>query len=466
VREVGSRQLAVGSRQSPPVIPDRAKHLGAEPRAGIQTFFRFRSVWIPARAFSASGMTGFAFSCFLFATCAPVLMPATAFSRDLSLQALIQGLIVAIVGYASSIAIVIKGLSAMGASAGEISSGLLFLGLAIGIAASILSLESRMPISIAWSTPGMALLATSGALSGGFPAVIGAFMLTGVLITLAGFWQPLARVIAAIPKPIASAMLAGVLLKLCLAPFIAIRELPGTALLIIAVWLIMMRFKRLWAVPAAVLVALIAISLQTGGAGLGEGALLPRPVLVMPAFSLEAMLGIALPLFIVTMASQNITGLAVLGTFGYAPRARDGLAVTGLLSLVFAPFGMPTINYAAITAALCAGPDAHADPKRRYVAAVFSGLGHILLAGFAALAARFVLHASPVLIEAAAGLALIAAFGGAIEAATREEAERLPALLTFLVAASGLSVFGIGGAFWGLLLGWGARFFFSPGKTT
>ena len=344
----------------------------------------------------------------------------------------------------------------MGASESQIASALLFVGVMKGLSSILLSLRSRMPISIAWTTPGMALLAATGAVAGGFPAVVGAFILVGVLVIVAAFWEPLARLIGAIPKALANAMLAGVLLKLCLAPFVAIRELPLTALTILAVWLLLMRFARLWAVPAAVAVALGAVALQGGAAHLG-GFHLPVPIFVAPVFTLEALFGLALPLFVVTMASQNITGLAVLSTFGFRHSMREGLFVTGGLSVVSAVFCAPTINYAAITAALCAGSDAHPDPARRYVAAVFSGVGYILCALLAAIAAALVLHASPILIEAAAGLALIGAFGGAIKAATENEAERLPALLTFFVTASGLSLFGIGGAFWGLLLGWSVR---------
>ncbi|KAF0231095.1 MAG: hypothetical protein FD175_964 [Beijerinckiaceae bacterium] len=378
------------------------------------------------------------------------------FAADLSSQGAIQGLIVAIVGYASSVAVVIKGLTAVGASEAEIASALLFVGLTMGVASIILSMRSRMPVSVAWTTPGMALLAATGAVAGGFPAAVGAFILVGLLVIVAAFWSPLARLIAAIPKSIANAMLAGVLLKLCLAPFVALKELPLTALTILGVWLVMMRFARLWAVPAAVLVALGAILVQGGAANIG-GFHLPQPLVIAPRFTVEALFGLALPLFVVTMASQNITGLAVLSTFGFRHPMREGLSVTGGLSAISAIFGAPTINYAAITAALCAGAEAHPDPARRYIAAVFSGIGYILFTLLAAIAAALVLHASPILIEAAAGLALIGAFGGAIKAATEDEAERLPALLTFLVTASGLSLFGIGGAFWGLVLGWSVR---------
>lgn len=376
------------------------------------------------------------------------------FRADLSMQAVIQGLIVAIVGFASSVAIVIKGLAAVGASEAQIASALLFLGFAKGLSAILLSLGSRMPISVAWSTPGLVLLGTTGAVAGGFPAVVGAFIITGCLIVLAAFWQPLARFIAAIPTPIASAMLAGILFKLCLAPFMALQVQPFAALAIIGIWLVMLKLARLWAVPAAVALALVLTGLN-GDFGAGLQFALPKPVFVMPSLTLPALLGVALPLFVVTMASQNITGLAVLSTLGFRHRPRDGLMVTGLFSVLTAPFGAPTINYAAITAALCAGPDAHPEPRRRYIAAVVAGLGYILLTLLGAIVAAMVLRASPALIEAAAGLALVAAFGSAMQGAVAEDETRLPALLTFFTAASGFTVFGIGGAFWGLLLGWG-----------
>ncbi|MFY8114261.1 MAG: benzoate/H(+) symporter BenE family transporter [Rhabdaerophilum sp.] len=380
-------------------------------------------------------------------------------AADFSLQSALQGLVVALVGYASAVAILIKGLAAMGATEAQIASGLMVVGLAKGVVAIGLSLSSRMPISIAWTTPGLAFMATMGMLPGGFPAAIGAFLIVGLLIILAGFWTPLVRIVQAIPRAIANAMLAGILLKLCLAPFIAVRDMPVMGLAILATWLVLMRFARLWAVPAAVALALGGVAFQGGDGG---GLRWPGLVLEAPVFSVEALLGLALPLFVVTMASQNITGYAVLTTFGYRPSLRQGLGATGAASAVLAVTGSPPINYAAITAALCAGPDAHPDPARRYVATIAAGFGYILLAGLAAMAAGLVLRASPVLVEAAAGLALIPAFGSALRGALEEESERIPALLTFLATASGLTLFGIGGAFWGLLLGWAVLLAFRP----
>lgn len=373
--------------------------------------------------------------------------------RDLSRQSVLQGLVVAIVGYAGSVAIVIKGLAAVGASEQQIVSGLMLAGITKGIAAIWLSLKYKMPISIAWTTPGMALLATTGAVTGGFPAAVGALLICACLVILCAFWEPLAKLVEAIPVAIANAMLAGILFKLCLAPFLALNIKPGPVVAILLVWLVVLKLARLWAVPAAMLTAILATAL-TAEQGLPGGFQWPAAEWVTPQFSIEAMMSIALPLFIVTMASQNITGLAVLSTFGYRPHPKEGVALTGVLSLVTAPFGAPTVNFAAITAALCASPDAHPDTAKRYGAAVISGIGYLLLVLLAGIAAALVLRASPVLIEAAAGLALIGSFAGAMHGAINRDVERIPALIAFLLTASGLSLWGIGSAFWGLAIGW------------
>jgi benzoate membrane transport protein len=377
----------------------------------------------------------------------------SSFREDISLQGVAQGLLVALVGYASSVAILIQGLVAVGATVTQVASGLVVIGLLKGITAAGLSWSLRMPISVAWSTPGMALLATIAAVQGGFPAAVGAFIVVGALIMLTGLWSPLGRLIAAIPKPIANAMLAGILLKLCLAPFMAIGKAPWTAGAVLITWLVFMRVARAYAVPAAVAVALIAMSFDKPFAGVSAGDLVPHLEFVMPVFTWEAMVNIALPLYIVTMAGQNLPGLAVLSAYDYHPRVAPLLVSTGAASTAGAFFGMPTINLAAITAALCAGPDAHPDPARRYIAGVFGGVGYVLLAALAGVAALLIARSPPFLIEAVAGLALIGAFGGAVLNAVQDEEGRLPGLVTFLATASGLSMFGIGSAFWGLVFG-------------
>ncbi len=373
--------------------------------------------------------------------------------RSFSPQALAAGLLTSFVGFASSFAVIIQGLTAVGASRVEAASGLMALSIAMGLCAILLSLKTRMPISIAWSTPGAALLATSGALEGGFPAAVGAFLVTGALIFVAGLWKPLGRWVAAIPAPLANAMLAGVLLGLCLAPVRAVAQAPLLALPIVIAWAITAKFKRLFAVPVAVLVTILMIGATTKFSVTSLGALWPNPVLVTPSFSLAALIGIAVPLFIVTMASQNIPGMAVLNINGYRPDTGPIFRTTGLFTIAAAPFGAHAINLAAITAALCAGADAHPDPQRRYWAAVVAGIGYVGFGLAAGAATAFIGASPPILIEAVAGLALLGAFGAAILGAVSAAPEREAAIITFLVAGSGLTFLGISGAFWGLIAG-------------
>ncbi|KAA0593210.1 benzoate membrane transport protein [Azospirillum lipoferum] len=371
----------------------------------------------------------------------------------LSVSALVTGLLTALVGYAGSVAVVVQGLAAAGADTAQIASALVAVGFCKGVSAIWLAWRQRQPISIAWTTPGMALLGATGPVAGGFPAVVGAFLAVAVLIMVAGLWTPLGRWIAAIPKPLASAMLAGLLLKLCLAPFLAMMQAPGMGLLILATWAVVGRVARLYAVPAAVAMAFAAMALDPPLSGMLPTTPWPSLLPVVPAFTWEAMVGLALPLFVVTMASQNIPGLAVLATYGYTARVRPTFLATGLFSALGAPFGAPTVNLAAITAAMCAGPDADPRPERRWQAAAAGGLGYIALTALATITATLVTRSPPILIEAVAGLALIGAFGGSLLAAVQAEEERIPALVTLLVTASGLSLFGVGSAFWGLLFG-------------
>ncbi|MDO9706847.1 benzoate/H(+) symporter BenE family transporter [Paracraurococcus lichenis] len=372
---------------------------------------------------------------------------------SLSVPALAAGLLAGFVGFASSFAVVLQGLSAMGASPAQAASGLMALSIAMGLCGIVLSLWRRMPVSVAWSTPGAALLAASALPAGGFAAAVGAFLVSGALIVLAGLWKPLGRGVAAIPAPLANAMLAGVLLGLCLAPVKAVAEAPVAGLAIVLAWALMARINRLLAVPAAVLVMVATILLTIDlPAGL-LGAAGPVPILVMPEFSPAAILGIALPLFLVTMASQNIPGMAVLNVNGYRPAPGPLFTVTGLFTLAAAPLGGHAVNLAAITAALCANPEAEPDPRRRWQAAVWAGLVYILFGLLAGTATAFVGAAPPILIQAVAGLALLGAFAASLQAALAEPASREAAVITFVTTASGLTVLGISGAFWGLLAG-------------
>lgn len=373
--------------------------------------------------------------------------------KHLSVSTVSAGFLSALVGTASSFTIVVQGLTSMGASPGQATSGLMAASLAMGLCAILLSLRSGLPVSIAWSTPGAAFLASLAAPQGGFATAVGAFVVTALLIILAGLWKPLGRAVAAIPTSLASAMLAGVLLPLCLAPFHAIAQYPFLGLPIFAVWLIVSRFNRLFAVPAAVATAAILIAMQFGDQLEGASLAWSGLELTRPQFSLPAITGIALPLFIITMASQNITGIAVLANFGFHPAPGPLFSWTGLFSLAAAPFGSHGVNLAAITAAICAGEESHADPARRYWAAVIAGAIYIVFGLGAGYAVAFMGIAPPVLIAAVAGLALLGAMTSSLMGAMARPEDRQAALITFLITASGLTFFGIGGAFWGLLAG-------------
>jgi benzoate membrane transport protein len=377
--------------------------------------------------------------------------------KDLSPQSFFMGVLTAFVGFASSFAVVLQGLKGVGATDYEAASGLMALSVSMGVCAIVLSAWTRLPVSIAWSTPGAALLVSAGTVEGGFPAAVGAFLVCGMLIVIAGLFRPLGRAVAAIPAPLANAMLAGVILGLCFAPFKAIAFDAWLGLPILIAWAVVATVKRLYAVPAAlvafVAVMIFGVDLPDGAMASWTAGLAPPLALVLPVFTLPALVSIALPLFIVTMASQNIPGIAVLKVHDYDPQPGPLFAVTGFFSLLSAPFGGHAVNLAAITAAMCAGEDAHPDPARRYWAAIIGGAGYIVLGLLAGAVTAFVSLAPPVLIQAVAGLALIGAFSGSAVAAFREPETREAAAVTFLITASGVSFAGISGAFWGLIAG-------------
>lgn len=368
-----------------------------------------------------------------------------------STQPVLAGVVAAVVGFASTFAVVLAGLRAVGATAAEAASGLFALCVLMGAVSMVLGLRMRIPVTVAWSTPGAALLVSAGTVDGGFEAAVGAFILSGLLIVLSGFWAVLARAIAAIPAPVAAAMLAGVLLPLCVAPVRSLTELPGLTAPVIVVWAILFRFARAWAIPGALVAAIAAILVDRPIRLQGE--LLPTVAFVSPTLTVGAVVGIAIPLFVVTMASQNVPGITVLRTFGYDPPLRPLLVGTGAASVAGAPFGAHAINLAAITAALCAGPDAHPDPQRRWVASVTNGAAYVVLGLVAALATAFVTASPILLIEAVAGLALLGALGASLATATTERAYLDAAIVTFVVTASGIVALGISSAFWGLAAG-------------
>ncbi|QIE56208.1 benzoate/H(+) symporter BenE family transporter [Pikeienuella piscinae] len=377
--------------------------------------------------------------------------------RDLSASSVFMGLLAAFVGFASSFAVVLQGLRAAGATEAEAASGLMAIAIAKGIAAIALSGKTRIPIAIAWSTPGAALLATSGALPGGFAEAVGAFLVSGLLLAATGLFRPLARVIERIPASLASALLAGVLLTLCLAPFRAIAFNPLWGLVILIGWVVGGRIGRVWSAPGAlagfILVVIFGVRPEMSAFAALTTAAIQPPIFVQPIFTVAGLVGIALPLYVVTMAGQNLPGAGVLKAHGYPTHAGLVLSVSGFASMLAAPFGGHACNYAAITAAMCMGEEAHPDPARRYWASITAGGCYVLLGVFAGLTAGFVALAPTVLIESVAGLALLGAFAAAAYAAFARVEDREASAVTLLATASGLSMFGVSGAFWGLLGG-------------
>jgi benzoate membrane transport protein len=320
----------------------------------------------------------------------------------------------------------------------------------MGLTCTLLSLRYRAPIVTAWSTPGAALLVTSGAgLS--IEEATGAFLVSAALITLVGFSGWFERAMDRIPVPIASGMLAGVLLRFGLGLFTAMSTQMLLALAMFLAYLAARRLAPRYAVIMALLVG-VAIALVQGLLHVDVVRLaLARPVWVTPRFTPGAVVGVALPLFVVTMASQNVPGVAVIRASGYTVPISPLIGWTGLANL--APFGGFTVNLAAITAAICMGREAHEDPRRRYVAAVFAGIFYLIVGIFGATVVALFLAFPAELVAAIAGLALLATIGSGLASAVGSENQREPALVTFLVTASGIAPAGIGSAFWGLVAG-------------
>jgi benzoate membrane transport protein len=372
--------------------------------------------------------------------------------RDLSVSAVVAGFVTVLVGFASAAVIVFQAAGAVGATEAQVGSWMLALGLGMGLTCALLSLRYRVPIVTAWSTPGAALLVTSGAgLS--IEEATGAFLVSAALITLVGFSGWFERAMDRIPVPIASGMLAGVLLRFGLGLFTAMSTQMLLALAMFLAYLAARRLAPRYAVIMALLVG-VAIAPVQGLLHADTVRLaLARPVWVTPRFTPGAVVGVALPLFVVTMASQNVPGVAVIRASGYTVPISPLIGWTGLANLVLAPFGGFTVNLAAITAAICMGREAHEDPRRRYVAAVFAGIFYLIVGIFGATVVAIFLAFPAELVAAIAGLALLATIGNGLASAVGSENQREPALVTFLVTASGIAPAGIGSAFWGLVAG-------------
>jgi benzoate membrane transport protein len=372
--------------------------------------------------------------------------------RDLSVSAVTAGFVTVLVGFASSAVIVFQAAGAAGATPAQVSSWMLALGVGMGLTCALLSLRYRAPVVTAWSTPGAALLVTSAA-GLTIEEATGAFLVSAALITLAGFSGWFERVMDRVPVAIASGMLAGVLLRFGLDVFVAMRSRFALAFGMFAVYLVVRRLVPRYAVIAALVVG-VAVAAGQGLLRVDEARLaLAAPVWVSPRFTAGALIGVALPLFIVTMASQNVPGVAVIRASGYGVPISPIIGWTGLANLVLAPFGGFALNLAAITAAICMGPEAHEDPRRRYVAAMAAGGFYVIVGLFGATVVGLFAAFPRELVAAVAGLALFATIGNGLAAALRDENQREPALVTFLVTASGVTLSGVGSAFWGLVAG-------------
>ena len=368
-------------------------------------------------------------------------------------QPMSAGLVVAIVGFFSSFPIVLQGIKSIGANEVQAASGLMMAAIAMGVAGIGLSLWKKMPISVAWSTPGVALLAVTLPIEDGFAGAVAGFIIAGGLTVVAGLWRPLGRLATSVPAPLAQAMLAGVLVALCIAPFKAVADVPMTAIPVVVTWFVVGRFNKLFAVPAAVIAALIITGFATDfSISLPEKSF-ALPEFTTPVFSLSAFLSIGLPLFIVTMATQNIPGIAILKANGYTPPAGPLFTGVGVASVASAPFGAPATCLAAITAAMCASEDSHKDPSQRYWTAVISGGLYCVFGLFAIVITSVAVLAPPMLLETLAGVALLGVFANSASAALADPDYREAAAVTFLVTASGITVYGLGAAVWGLIAG-------------
>lgn len=399
------------------------------------------------------------------------------FFKDLSLSAFTAGFVAVLVGFTSSVAIVFQAALALGATPAMVASWMWALGIGMGLCSLIPSLWLKKPVMVAWSTPGAAVLATA-ATAGGFGMAegVGAFILCAALITVAGATGWFERIMNRIPLALASALLAGVLARFGLSGFAAAQSALPLVVLMLLAYLLGKRFLPRYAVPLTLLVAIVFVAARAEFTGADIQFGLTMPVWVTPSFSLAAFISMSLPLFVVTMASQNLPGVAAIQAAGYADRRQEGgdagipiskvITLTGLVTLVLAPFGAFALNLSAITAAICMGPEAHSNPARRYTAAASCGAIYMVIGLFGA-AITGVLTAFPKeLVAAIAGLALLGTIGGALTSALKDDTNREAALITFLVTLSGVVIAGVGSAFWGVVAGGIALLVQHYGRTT
>ncbi|WP_328915253.1 MULTISPECIES: benzoate/H(+) symporter BenE family transporter [unclassified Streptomyces] len=373
-------------------------------------------------------------------------------------QAVSAGVVAAVVGFAGSFALVLTGLHAVGADSRQAVSALLTLCVAMGLLSAWFAVRHRQPISIAWSTPGAAMLAAVGGHSGGYRYAVGAFAVAGVSYAVSGASERVRRALAAIPPGVATAILAGILLPLCLAPIRAVATMPDLAGPVLVVWALALRWARRWQVPLALLTAIAVVLVERPLPHLTAATVLPEPTFTLPAFSVGALVGLALPLYIVTMASQNVPGLAVLAHYGYRPPTRSVLLAGGTATALGSFSGAFSLNLAASTAALMVGPGSHADPRKRWIASLSAGAAYLVFGAAAGMFAVLLGAAPALLFQAVAGLALLGTFASAMTTTLTGSADATAGVAAFLTTASGVSAWQIGSPFWGLLVGLAVHF--------
>jgi len=366
---------------------------------------------------------------------------------------IIAGFVASVSGSAATFGIAIAGLVAMGATRDQTFTALFVLLFGYGLLSTLLSYRYKMPISIVWSTPGAAFLAASAGLGLEFDQAVGGFLLSGFLLTVTGLWPALSRLVQKIPASIASAMLAGILFVFVVTTVRAAVDYPILVIPFVLVWFVLNRIATVWATPVAIVLAFVLVNADLGWAWLEGARLFPSFEIVSPAFDLIPILSIGIPLYLITMASQNLPGIAIMKGFGYKVPVRAVITSTGLATMAASFFGGFGMNLAAITAAINANEQAAKDPARRWVASFVGGLVYWLFAIGAGIFAAFVLAVPSELLLAVVGLALLPSFISAIGASLEDKSTRLPAVITFVVGAAGISVFGIGGAFWALVAG-------------
>ena len=381
-------------------------------------------------------------------------MRAMQFFKDLSLSAFVAGFVAVLVGFTSSVAIVFQAAQSFGATPAQITSWIWALGLGMGLCSLVPSLLLRKPVMVAWSTPGAAVLATAGA-AGSFSMgeAVGAFMVCSLLVILVGATRGLERVADRIPMEIASALLAGVLARFGIQAFAAAQTALPLVLLMVGAYLVARRMAARYAVVFTLMVGILWVLITGQMAWSMEPVRLAMPVFVAPQWSVSAIVSLAIPLFVVTMASQNLPGMAVIRASGYELPVSRLITMTGWASLVLAPFGAFALNFSAITAAICMGPEAHEDRLKRYTAAASCGAIYIVIGLFGALVTGLLTSFPKELVVAIAGIALLSTIGNGLASALRDERHREPALITFLVTLSGITLMDIGSAFWGVVAG-------------